>query len=180
MNSDNYLIGELAQKAGVSVRTIRYYISEGLLPSPEVRGRYTNYDEDYLRRIRLIRRLKDAYLPIKEIRRKLETESEEEIEAFLRLYEGQHTSREGALEYIANLRAESAPRAKIMPPAPRPVITVEAANPTDPAESSWRRIRLAPGIELHLSEATAAQLGARLPALLADLRRRVQEFLSSF
>lgn len=65
MNSEEFLIGELAEKAGVSVRTIRYYVSEGLLPSPEIRGRYTVYDEDYLNRIRLIKRLKDAFLPIK-------------------------------------------------------------------------------------------------------------------
>ena len=38
MTAEEYLIGELAKKADVSVRTIRYYISEGLLPSPQSRG----------------------------------------------------------------------------------------------------------------------------------------------
>ena len=59
MMNEQILIGELAKKAGVSVRTIRYYVMEGLLPSPEVRGRYTVYDEEYLNRIILIRYLKD-------------------------------------------------------------------------------------------------------------------------
>jgi len=62
------LVHELAERAGVSVRTIRYYITEGLLPAPTTRGRYAYYSEEYLDLIELIRRLKDAYLPLREIR----------------------------------------------------------------------------------------------------------------
>jgi DNA-binding transcriptional MerR regulator len=62
------LVHELAERAGVSVRTIRYYIAEGLLPAPTTRGRYAYYSEEYLDLIELIRRLKDAYLPLREIR----------------------------------------------------------------------------------------------------------------
>jgi DNA-binding transcriptional MerR regulator len=84
MSNEGYLISELARRAKVSVRTIRYYISEGLLPSPEGHGRYSVYDEEYLDRIELIKRLKDAFLPLKEIRRQLETLSKEEIAELLR------------------------------------------------------------------------------------------------
>ncbi|HZW02420.1 MAG TPA: MerR family transcriptional regulator, partial [Anaerolineaceae bacterium] len=62
MNSSDYLIHELADLAGVSIRTIRYYINEGLLPAPDARGRYSTYREEYLDRLRLIRKLKDAFL----------------------------------------------------------------------------------------------------------------------
>ena len=41
-------IGELADAAGVTVRTIRYYINEGILPTPELQGRYTLYEAWYL------------------------------------------------------------------------------------------------------------------------------------
>ncbi len=174
MTNENFLIGELAEKAGVSVRTIRYYISEGLLPAPEVRGRYSNYDEDYLHRIRLIKRLKEAYLPIKEIRKKLETESEEEIEKFLALFESTHNVKEDALQYIASLRAESSPRAKMMAPIPAPAPQISRAM-SQPDESSWRRITIGPGVELHVSEATAAQLGGKLQAMIAELKRHLQE-----
>lgn len=176
MTNENFLIGELAEKAGVSVRTIRYYISEGLLPPPEVRGRYSNYDEDYLHRIRLIRRLKDAYLPIKEIRRKLETESEEEIEKFLSLFESTNNVKEDALQYIANLRADSSPRAKMMTPTPVPAPAPQISRAmSQPDESAWRRIVIGPGVELHISESAAAQLGGKLQAMIAALKQRLQE-----
>jgi len=84
MLDDQLLISELAERAGVSVRTIRFYISEGLLPPPQARGRYSVYDEQYLTRIELIKRLKGAYLPLKEIRRMVESLSREEIERMLR------------------------------------------------------------------------------------------------
>jgi len=83
MLDDQLLISELAQRAGVSVRTIRFYISEGLLPPPQARGRYSLYDEDYLTRIELIKLLKNAYLPLKEIKRMVESLSKEEIENML-------------------------------------------------------------------------------------------------
>ena len=83
MLDDQLLISELAERAGVSVRTIRFYISEGLLPTPEAHGRYSVYDEEYLTRIELIKLLKSAYLPLKEIKRMVESLSKEEIERML-------------------------------------------------------------------------------------------------
>jgi len=64
-------IGELAARGGVTVRTVRYYIEEGLLPEPRLRGKYGDFDESYLQRIRLIQRLKEERLPIPAIRRRL-------------------------------------------------------------------------------------------------------------
>jgi hypothetical protein len=84
---DNLLISDLAKETGVSVRTIRYYIMEGLLPSPQVRGRYSVYDDTYLHRIRLIKILKDAYLPLSKIRELLSNLTPEEIKSTLENYE---------------------------------------------------------------------------------------------
>ncbi len=64
-------IGDFADAAGVSARTVRYYIVEGLLPPPEGAGLGAMYHPSHLERLRLILRLKDAYLPLKEIRRQL-------------------------------------------------------------------------------------------------------------
>ena len=83
MLDDQLLISELAERAGVSVRTIRFYISEGLLPAPQAHGRYSLYDEEYLTRIELIKLLKNAYLPLKEIKRMVESLSKEEIASML-------------------------------------------------------------------------------------------------
>ena len=64
-------IGDFAAAAGVSPRTVRYYIVEGLLPPPEGAGLGAMYTPAHLDRLRLILRLKDTYLPLKEIRRQL-------------------------------------------------------------------------------------------------------------
>lgn len=64
-------LAELTDRAGVTVRTVRYYIAEGLLPPPLTAGRQSTYTEGHLDRLRLIARLKDAYLPLREIRRRL-------------------------------------------------------------------------------------------------------------
>jgi DNA-binding transcriptional MerR regulator len=64
-------IGELAERAGVTVATIKYYIREGLLPPPSVKtGRTMGYyDLAYLDRLRLVRRLREEhYLPVRVIR----------------------------------------------------------------------------------------------------------------
>jgi DNA-binding transcriptional MerR regulator len=61
MSPEEYPIRELAERAGVSVRTVRYYIQEGLLPAPDTQGRFASYTEEHLDRLELIRRLKEAF-----------------------------------------------------------------------------------------------------------------------
>lgn len=50
-------IGELAERTGISVRTIRFYAGMGLIPPPEVRGRLGLYDERHIARLELVRDL---------------------------------------------------------------------------------------------------------------------------
>src|SRR5436190_19922923 len=61
-------IEELAERAGVRVRTVRFYIAEGLLPGPGARGRAAAYGEEHLLRLRLIRRLAERHVPLAELR----------------------------------------------------------------------------------------------------------------
>ena len=87
MDKESYLINQLAERAGVTVRTIRYYVNEGLLPPPQTKGRYSAYDEDYLYRIRLIKFYKESYLPLSRIRELLDGMTPEEIRATVEKYE---------------------------------------------------------------------------------------------
>lgn len=64
-------LSELTKHAGVSVRTVRYYIAEGLLPPADGSGPHASYGGGHLDRLRLIQRMKGMYLPLKEIRRRL-------------------------------------------------------------------------------------------------------------
>ncbi|MDP3880363.1 MAG: MerR family transcriptional regulator [Dehalococcoidales bacterium] len=62
-------IGELAKKAGVSIRTVRYYEELGLLlPSEVTSGGMRLYREADVTRLRFIRRLRVLRLSLDEIR----------------------------------------------------------------------------------------------------------------
>ncbi|MFD7624552.1 MerR family transcriptional regulator [Streptomyces sp. NPDC059851] len=61
-------IGELAERAGTSTRTLRYYESRGLLPSRRSPNGYRTYDEDDLRLLRQIRTLQDFGFDLEETR----------------------------------------------------------------------------------------------------------------
>src|SRR5688572_13071844 len=76
-------LAELTDAADVSVRTVRYYIAEGLLPPPEGAGPASAYSAGHLARLRLIQRLKEAYLPLKEIRLRLAGLEDDEVLAIL-------------------------------------------------------------------------------------------------
>lgn len=78
-----YTLQELATTAGVSVRTIRYYIGEGLLPAPAGAGPQSHYTGSHLDRLRVIALLKDRFLPLKEIRKQLSRLDDAAIEQLL-------------------------------------------------------------------------------------------------
>lgn len=63
-----YKVSELAQKAGVTKRTIHYYVSKGLLLPPEGSGVNSLYNDEHLKRILLIKKLQAEYMPLNKIR----------------------------------------------------------------------------------------------------------------
>ena len=66
-----YSLAELARVTGVTPRTVRYYIAQGLLPGANESGPGASYDADHLARLRLIRELQRQHLPLAEIRTRL-------------------------------------------------------------------------------------------------------------
>lgn len=62
------LIGELADRAEVNPKTIRYYEDIGVLPPPErTAAGYRRYDTDDLERLRFVHRAKQLDLRLEEI-----------------------------------------------------------------------------------------------------------------
>ena len=62
-------IDDLARRAGVPTRTIRYYTQQGLLNPPLLRGRVGFYDDQHLERLRLIKELQEKrFLPLSVIK----------------------------------------------------------------------------------------------------------------
>lgn len=71
-NTQEFTIEELAQRAGVARRTIRYYIARGLLPGPMKAGRGAGYKQEHLRRLEEIRNLQANGLTLVEIAHRLQ------------------------------------------------------------------------------------------------------------
>lgn len=66
-------IGELAQRTGVEVDTIRYYEKAGLLPSPSRQGNgYRDYGERHGERLSFIRHCRALDMPLTDIKRLLD------------------------------------------------------------------------------------------------------------
>lgn len=63
-----YKVSELAEKAGVTKRTIHYYISKGLLLPPNGNGVNSTYDDSHLERLLLIKKLQNEFMPLNKIR----------------------------------------------------------------------------------------------------------------
>ncbi|MDQ0793913.1 DNA-binding transcriptional MerR regulator [Streptomyces sp. B1I3] len=61
-------IGELAERAGTTTRTLRYYESRGLLHARRAGNGYRTYDESDLRLIQQIRTLQDFGFDLEETR----------------------------------------------------------------------------------------------------------------
>ncbi|MCA9832698.1 MAG: MerR family transcriptional regulator [Thermomicrobiales bacterium] len=69
---DRYTLSELEEMTGINGRTIRYYITEGLLMPAYGRGPSATYDHDHLLRLQAIGRLKEQRKPLRDIRAELE------------------------------------------------------------------------------------------------------------
>ena len=78
-----YAIGDLERETGINPRTVRYYISEGLLPPAHGRGPTATYDLGHLLRLRAIRQLQGNYLPLAEIKEQLGRLDDDQIAAML-------------------------------------------------------------------------------------------------
>lgn len=136
--TSRWKLDELAQRAGVSPRTVRYYVQRGLVPAPEFRGPDTAYTDEHLARLRAIRALQDRHLPLDAIEAALQGRSPA---AVARIAEG---------ELPADLLG------------PPKAASEEAREDVAPR---WSRYALAPGLELHLDEAASEEVRALAEAL---------------
>jgi DNA-binding transcriptional MerR regulator len=100
-----YAIADLARLTGISVRTIRYYLAQGLLPASGETGPGAHYGEGHLDRLRLTKRLQEQHLPLAEIRRRLSELTDAQVAGLLAAPAvGEHEAAQtSALEYVRNL-----------------------------------------------------------------------------
>ena len=185
---ERYLINELAKLTKTTVRTIRYYTSEGLLPQPDTDGKYAYYDENHKHRLELILRMKVAYLPLKEIRQIMLSLSDEEVTQ--RLMEqvssekkkgvkrserpGREKKESDALNYISDIMETQTHYRTNEFQSKKPALhnqksTMFSQSPL-PIDSSdvenWQRVILTPGVELQLRYPADPETSNRVQQLI--------------
>src|SRR5688572_24249907 len=100
MVTGTHSLTELARLAGVTPRTVRYYIQHGLLPAPSGAGPGAHYDRGYVDRLQLIKRLQKAHLPLAEIRQRLSSLPDDEVGRLLEAPEPAGPPVDSAAEYV--------------------------------------------------------------------------------
>jgi DNA-binding transcriptional MerR regulator len=116
---------------------VRYYISEGLLPAPVAAGPRSHYTETHLQRLRLIGLMKDAYLPLREIRRRLLEIEDDRIDEAIAEFGGEVEDASRGPE----LKEDQVVESRMMTP---PVTPVEA--PLEHLEpQTWPFVASRPG-----------------------------------
>lgn len=169
---------QLASAAGVTPRTVRYYISEGLMPSPE-RGPGARYDPEHLARLRLIRQLQRNHLPLAEIRSRLTQLTDVEVRELL-AGATEPSVRESALDYVRSALHEPAAFAARSPAPSAPVAQRFAAEPaltgsTEPDRSHWERVSLSPDVELHIRRPLTRGQNRAVSRLIDQARQILEE-----
>lgn len=80
-DSPRYSMADLEAETNFTARTIRFYISESILPSPQGRGRSAAYNKEHLLRLRRIEELKSENVPLEEIKDRLRHLTASDLEA---------------------------------------------------------------------------------------------------
>lgn len=82
LGAEKLRIGELAQIANVTKRTIDYYTNLGLLEVERSASNYRYYDHSSIERLRFIEAKKNEGMSLEEIKRKLQETESEKMDVF--------------------------------------------------------------------------------------------------
>ena len=188
--NDELTLEDLVNISGLPLRTVRFYIQEGLLPGPDSRGKNARYTEGHLERLEWIQRLKEHHRPLREIRILLNNMTPREIKALLN---GQEKMQEylsnfnvkgedaidhlpvgnSALDYIRSVEGKEGKTQEVTDPTVN--LNLSASASVSPSSidirESWQRIVIGDGIELNLKLPIRSEDKARIDELIAFARR---------
>lgn len=181
-----YTLTELASLAGLTPRTVRYYLSQGLLAVDATPGPGPKYDDAHLARLRLIKRLQRDHLPLAEIRGRLVDLDDQTVVALASAPEPPPPA-DTALAYLKRVsaphRLTEAEFRPVLPPSERPSTprTYEpppryvTSTPSRLERSQWERIELAPDVELHVRRPLPRSVAKQVDRLIGIARDLLRE-----
>jgi DNA-binding transcriptional MerR regulator len=176
MDSDSvprqYSLEDLARLTGISERTIRGYIYDGLLPEPVGRGRATTYTQEHLEKLQFIiavRRATPYELPLPLVRQLLQSLPPQQVS---RIARGEETVEARLMTDIdpVYLRRRSRAHADM---GLEPSVSESRAVPTSSHEELWISMDVTPDLRLSMRGADEAKR-LQLESLAQNLRRWIQ------
>ena len=152
-------------------RTIRYYMAEGLVQTPEEKqGTASVFGYLNLLQLLTVKRLQAEHLPIRKIRELVAGKGEQELETLLGIGStAPKKSRETeAKRYLESLLAPT-------PAAAAAPLKAAAPPPQQIDQShSWQRVEIEPGLELHIRSDYSPPTSARARSLLEKAIHRLR------
>jgi DNA-binding transcriptional MerR regulator len=181
----------LAQERGTvsevpDERTIRYYLTEGLLsPAEDKQGTASVFSHRHMLQLLVVKKLQSEHLPIRKIRDLVAGRTERELERLLGV-EGSTTVKNEALSYLEKLLMKpTAPPSPQSPQAFRPSPSSAAqagsaplaphSSPMSAGNGTWSRLEIEPGLELHVHDQYQPPREARGLRRLTQIVLRVIE-----
>jgi len=153
-------------------RTIRYYMAEGLIQTPEEKqGTASVFGYVNLLQLLTVKKLQAEHLPIRKIRELVAGKSEQELEIMLGV-RGTAGRKNEAKQYLEMLLASAPSQPPREAAAPPPA----AAPPAAASQShSWQRVEIEPGLELHIrSDYSPPATGGKTKSLLEKAIHRLR------
>ena len=182
MAEPEYDLKELCDRAGVTPRTVHFYVQQGLLPAAGSPGPGARYGAGHVARLRLIRLLQRQHLPLAEIGKRLKGLSDGHVAGLVAEARRRRDASGGtALDYIRGILSDAGPVAappRLTHSGPPVVGSITFQTSPEPAaglRSQWDRITLADGIELHVQRPLTRELRRRLERLIAASREIFDE-----
>jgi len=197
--SKDYSLEDLVKITGLSLRTLRYYIQEGLLQGPDTHGKNARYSQTHLDQLELIQRLKNLHVPLQEIRHLLNNITPQELTR-VRQYQEKlrspviqeksiyaeetpvYKADTSALDYIRSLENKwddirtlsepdiAAPGLASPLPSPYPILEDESHERSE--EELWTRVTIEDGLELNIRQPREYEEQEKL-ALLIEYARKL-------
>jgi DNA-binding transcriptional MerR regulator len=197
--AEEYTLEDLERLSGLPIRTLRFYIQEGLLPGPDTRGKFARYSGKHLAAIEFIQRLKNMRVPLQQIRQLLDDMGTEELTDVIRspyyaspdlnynlmsgevpgtTYDGNVNPMSDSLTPKTNqgrssFRENSPQVYSSAAPVPSTRPKSQPIQKTSrQVEETWQRIRLADGLELQVRK----PLDRHTSRLVDELRKIARMF----
>jgi len=160
-------------------RTIRYYLAEGLIQSPEEKqGTALVFGYLHLLQLIAVKKLQAEHFPIRQIRELVAGKSEAELESLIGVgAAGKRRGHNEASRYLESLLPTALQETGVRRAASAPRVMDQASARVQGSKHSWERVEIEPGLELHIrSDYSPPETSAKSRNLAERIRSVITKY----